>query len=231
MGIVDNMIVFDGRTSKDFNVLLSGFDTYTAPERDVERVSVPGRNGDVVIDNGRYENVDVTYKCLLLRHLETDYSEFIAWLMSGAGYKRLEDTFHPDEFRMASFKGSVKPKLYDYENASFSITFNCKPQRWLKSGEDVTTLIDGGTIINETSYTAKPLIRAYSAGTLTVNGQSLTISSVDGYVDIDSERLNAYKGSTNKNSTVSGVFPTFVAGENVITYTGRLEITPRWWRL
>ena len=231
MGIKEDMIIFGGKSTKDFNLYVSGFDTYNTPKRDIEAVTVPGRNGDIMIDNGRYENVDITYKCLMLKQFKTEFSAFVAYLMANEGYQRLEDTFHPDEFRLAIVQKVVKPKLYDYDNANFSLTFNCKPQRYLKSGEEIITLNDGGTIYNETVYTAKPLIRAYSAGTLTVNGKNFIISSVSEYVDIDCDLMTAYKGSTNKNNTVSGVFPELIPGTNTITYTGKLEIMPRWWRL
>lgn len=41
--------------------VISGYGTYGAPERDVSMVSIPGRNGDLVFDNGRFTNAEVYY--------------------------------------------------------------------------------------------------------------------------------------------------------------------------
>lgn len=41
--------------------VISGYGTYGAPERDVEAVAVPGRNGDLIFDNGRFTNAEVYY--------------------------------------------------------------------------------------------------------------------------------------------------------------------------
>lgn len=41
--------------------VISGYGTYGAPERDVEMVAIPGRNGDLIFDNGRFTNAEVYY--------------------------------------------------------------------------------------------------------------------------------------------------------------------------
>ena len=39
-------IYFNGKAGKDCNLFASGEATFDAPEKEVERVSIPGRNGD-----------------------------------------------------------------------------------------------------------------------------------------------------------------------------------------
>ena len=51
---------YDGRSSIDFGMVISGSGTFGAPQRDVEMVPVLGRNGDLIIDNGRYLNTMLT---------------------------------------------------------------------------------------------------------------------------------------------------------------------------
>ncbi len=48
---------FKGQPSSSFGLIISEKDIYSAPAHDVSFVSVPGRNGDVLIDNNRYENM------------------------------------------------------------------------------------------------------------------------------------------------------------------------------
>lgn len=232
INLKNNLFTFDGISTQDFGIMLSGFDTYSTPKRDVTMMTVPGRSGELTIDNGRFENVELTYKCLVYKDNLYGYEAFRSFMASCRGYQRLEDNFHPDEFRLAVFKDEIEPKLKgDYEAASFEITFNCKPQRYLKSGEESITLTDGGILANPTLFDAKPLIRAYANGNLVVNGNTFTITNINEYVDIDCDIMNAYKGSTNMNANVSGIFPCLTRGENVIQYTGRLDIIPRWYNI
>ena len=231
MGIISNMFTFGGKSTKDFGILLSGYDTYTTPSRDITSLTVPGRDGELTIDNGRFENVDLTYKCLVYKNMKQDYEGFRSYMASCRGYQRLEDNFHPDEFRIAVFKEDIAPDLKgEYEAASFDITFNCKPQRYLKSGEETLTISNRGIIMNSLLFASKPLIRVYASGTLTVGSQIMTITNVDGYLDIDCDIMNAYKGAENKNASVSGTFPLLNVGENEISFTGgRIDIIPRWY--
>ena len=46
-----NYITYSGKSSADYGVWVSGGGTFDAPSRDVQTVSVPGRNGDLTFDN------------------------------------------------------------------------------------------------------------------------------------------------------------------------------------
>lgn len=236
MGVTvkENLFTFGGKSTKDFDIYLSGAGTYRSPERDVEMLTVPGRSGDLTFDNKRFLNVELSYKCLIMGNIDQNYEAFRAYMASVHGYQRLEDNFHPDEFRLAVFKNAIEPKIEGskYDVASFEIVFNCKPQRWLKSGEEVIALTNSGMIMNNLLFAARPLCRVYAAGVLTIGDYSMTISNVDGYTDIDCDIMNAYKGSVNKNSTISGEFPLIEPGENEVSFTGgRVDITPRWYTI
>lgn len=221
---------FGGINSDDFHMYISGYGTYGTSERDVTIQSIPGRNGDLTIDNGRFTNIGVIYKAVIYDNLAENYKAFSSQISKLKGYQRLEDTFHPDEFRLGIFRGGLKPKLRGYNGAGLELTFNCKPQKYLKSGEEVFEINQEGLLNNPTDFDANPLIKLYGSGTLTINSTSLVVTNVaaNDYIMIDSELMNAYKGSTNLNSKISGPFPKLVPGDNEITYTGALEIEPRW---
>ena len=133
----DHYFVIGGRPSSDFGIVCSSDNGFDAPARDVETISVQGRNGDLHIDKGRWENVSVTYTCTIERDFVRKFGEFRKFISSLRGYQRLEDTFHPGEYRMASLNGGIEvDKLGTrYNSGTFDLTFNCKPQRFLKSGE------------------------------------------------------------------------------------------------
>lgn len=132
-----NNFIFGGVNSADYNVWISGSGSFSAPERRVERVSVPGRNGDLIIDGGKWNNITVTYPAFIPKGFETQFDYFRSEMSKLTGYQRLEDSYHPDEYRMAALADGIAPSRTGafLKNGEFSLTFNCKPQRFLKSGE------------------------------------------------------------------------------------------------
>ena len=236
MGVIHHYLTIDGRSTEDFNTWISGGGTFDSPERDVELVSVPGRNGDLAIDNGRFNNIEVEYDCFISKDFADNIHALRSYLGSLTGYKKLEDTYHPEVYRLALFTSGVKVKPTTRNLAGeFTLTFNCKPQRFLKRGERAITFTTNGAIKNPTLHDALPLIRAYGTGTLTIGGITITITSANGYTDIDCELQEAFKGSANCNGNITlddGEFPKLVSGSNNVNMTvSRLDIIPRWWTI
>ena len=228
---------YDGKSSREFGIIINEHTGYNSPERDFTTVEVPGMNGDLTLDNGRYKNVIITYKCGIANGFAAQISALRAWLCSNIGYHRLEDSYHPDYYRIARISGTMEPTSFARARAGqFDIQFDCKPQRFLKSGEEIYTFTGTGKIVNPTLYNALPLIRAYGTGTLSIGSTTITISLANTYTDIDCAIQDAYKEATNCNGNIvlnSGNFPVLKPGENGISLSGisRIELTPRWWTI
>lgn len=225
-------LIFDGINSKDFHVYLSDAKQFEGAQKVYERKKIPGRSGDLVFSDGSYENVDIEYNFYLLGDTVTDLDAFRGALISREGYIRLEDTLRPDEYRMGIMTSPFDIDSSDRKNASFDVTFSCKPQRYLKDGELKHTFTTAGMIQNPTYFASKPLIRAYGTGTLTIGDKSCTISS-GSVTDIDSDVMDAYYGTENRNGCFSGDFPVLVPGKNELSFTGftKIVIVPRWWKI
>jgi phage-related protein len=227
-----NSFTFNGTNARDFGLIPSGGQTFGSPQRAQQMIQVPGRNGDIIIDGGRWENIEITYHAYCAKFIEN--RNLIADWLNTPGYHRLEDDWNPAHFRQASFAGPLEWDTFLARHGETDLVFNCKPQKWLYEGENTTTFTSSGEIVNPTAYNAKPLLRAYGTGTMTVNGTEVTVSSADGYTDIDCELMDCFKGSTNCNLNVTvDEFPELKPGSNEISFTGfsRIEITPRWWEL
>lgn len=233
-------LTFDGENSLDYGIYITGKAVYNAPERALEMVTIPGRNGTLAIDQGRFENIAVTYPAGAFGTTQTEYAgkatAFRNVLASRYKYVRLEDDYHPDEYRLGLFKNGLEVNPVSMSRAGeFDIVFDCKPQRFLKSGETVVTLTETGTITNPTLFNSKPLLVATGTGTITINGIEIAISETP--TTIDCEAMEAYNGTTSRNGDIvltPNEFPTLAPGENEITLGAgitRLEITPRWWRI
>ena len=55
-----NYFVYNGVSSLDMGLRIESKNVFSAPEYDVTFQSIPGRNGDLILPNGRYPTVQVT---------------------------------------------------------------------------------------------------------------------------------------------------------------------------
>lgn len=231
-----NWLTFNGVSTKDFGVYISGHNTFNAPERDIDVISIKGKNGDLTIDNGRYKNLPLSYPAFIYDRFDANIEGLRNFLLSQRGYKRLEDSYHPKEYRLARYKGDVTVKAVDWlEAGEFELNFDCYPQRFLKEGEHPIIFEADGSIYNA-YQPSKPLIRAYGTGSFEIGSYTVTIDTADEYTDIDCELQECYKDTmaTNCNNNVTLVdFPVIENGANSVSMTGitRLDIIPRWWIL
>lgn len=237
--MANNTFIFDSVASSTFNLLVYDGGTDDMPEKIYDTVQIAGKNGYDILDEGRYDNIDHPYSCLIYENCEAKLAELRSFLSATIGYKRLEDSMHPDEFYLAKASMPLNVVMHkDRDMAKFTLAFDRKPQRWLKSGENAISFTSGGTISNPTYNASKPLVRAYGTGYFTLGGVRVNISSSysRAYIDIDCELMDAYHGSNNMNEYISIVgneFPTIPSGQSNVVINGlsKIDVTPRWYRI
>ena len=197
MGLL-NYLTYDGVDSRDFGVFISGEGAFDAPARRGEMISIPGRNGSLFIDEGVFENITVEYPAFIGTGYEAIFRQklgnFRSALTSRGNYKRLTDTYHPDEFRLGVYREGleVDPEVIT-RAGEFTLKFDCKPQRYLVSGEDPIVLTSGALITNPTLFYAKPLLKAIGNGTVRIEPYEFIVSGNDGEIWIDSEIMESYR--------------------------------------
>ena len=187
-GAIYKSLVFDGEDSRNYGVYITGEAVYNAPGRDVEMVEIPGRNGSFALDKGRFQNIEVSYPAGIFADNEADFAEAISdfrnFLCSRRGYVRLTDEYNPSEYRMAIYKSGLEVSPAQLKAGEFDIVFDCKPQRWLTSGETAVTVSSGGTINNPTLFEASPLLDVYGYGSISFNDYTIEITP-QFYGDVD----------------------------------------------
>jgi phage-related protein len=121
--------------------------------------------------------------------------------------------------------------------ASFEIGFDCKPQRFVKAGENAVVLTANGSLFNQYGQIALPFVALYGhgEGRLTIGDCVVDVKELDGTLYLDSETQNAYNNSGNQNLNINApIFPVLGDGEIPVAFSGgieRVEIIPRWWEL
>ena len=231
-------LIYNGESSADYDLLVGAQNTFNAPKRSVTKYTIPGRNGDLIKDNGCFENISVAYTIVCKNRFESLADSISAWLKSPTSYCRLEDSHHPEYYRMGLVTDAITYTTGTLNHsAKATVTFDCKPQKWLTEGERVEKFTSAGTIFNSTKFASKPLIKVYGNGqsTLKIGDYSMSLN-LQAYVTIDSGLMDCTRGNMNMNSHVvlASGFPELKSGMNLITFTGgikSIEITGRWWTI
>ena len=204
----------------------------------VEAQTIPGRNGDLIWETGSYENRSGEAECFCMqKDVERALSSAGRFLMGKKGYRRLETSDDPDHYWMARVENSPQIAMRLRTLAPFDIGFDCKPQRFVKAGENAVVFTSNGALFNQYSQIALPFITLYGrgAGRITIGDCVVEVKALDGILYLDSDTQNAYNGNGNQNLNINApVFPVLGDGEIQISFSGgidRVEIIPRWWEL
>lgn len=220
------------------NIIIEHAPQSNRPERKVDRYKVPGRNGDIVVPQNAWENVRRSYDLAIIgTDYDTAASELMSWLYAPSGYQRLTDSFDTAVYRRAYVSEETDIENLMNTTGRCTIVFECDPRRFLKTGETSVTLANGTrSYTNPTRFEARPVITVHGSGsgTITAYNKQITISSITEGMVIDCEAQEAYLGTSNLNSDVSGTFPTLGPGtRNIIIGGGitSIDMVPNWWTL
>ena len=255
---MDRELTFAGTNLGTFDAHFSNGGSFPVPARIYEHVDVLGRNGTLLIDSGKYGNVKITFPAYVYEEFRGSYNDLIEFLSSKVGYQRIEDSLEPDVYRMGAYVGGTNPSVKNSdEMGSFEITFDCKPQKFLKQNESGITVgsssSDAVSFSNPTAFVSKPLIKMYSNSRLIINGSSFFTMQMGNlsqagsgvnYAYVDCDTLQVYSeggenltGYLTINSYAYGneKFPFFGSGGSWTAYntvaSSRDIIYPRWWKI
>ena len=240
--MLNETFYLDGIDAGTVGIKLQKPITFSEPVPIVEYENIPGRNGSLIYDYESFKNRTSKALCYCLDNdVELQIRAVNKFLFSSTGYRRLESSDDPNHFWLARISSGARIELRKGKLAPFEIIFDCKPQRFLKSGELATSFFgsdEGYVFYNQTGFNAKPLINVYGYGSGTLKIGKYTVEIGDSGaspVILDCDTQNAYSASENLNKYVNAPeFPVLVPGENKISYSGSISsvrIVPRWWEL
>lgn len=239
-----NGFTFGDRSTWEFDMHVEKYPRISVPKRKMQTYTVPGRNGDLHVMEDAWENYTQPYEVYFHGKLPAPEQAhaIVAWLFGPAGYRRLQDAYDPNHYRMAICKGplDIENKLNKYGRCT--ILFDCAPQSYLLEGEAAVSFSVPDRLFNPTMFPAQPIITVYGtgAGTLTVGSVVVDIKEITDPIILDCGRMQAYSqpgegAPVNRNGSIyAPVFPVLSPGENVIAFAGgitKAEIIPRWWTL
>lgn len=178
---MEDMILFNGRSSTDFEMIVTEYPVLSRGVRRGDAYQIAGRNGTEIREDDTFENYTMTYKVAFPedRGPSVTTAEIARWLLGSSGFCRLEDTFEPDFYRLARYAGPLNVSQLLDKCGEAPLAFDCQPERYLKSGEKAVTLFENvdlihdshgvsTTIHNPTAFDAAPLIRFTGTGSFVI---------------------------------------------------------------
>ena len=238
-----NDLILNGTSLAQFGAIISAEGSWSSPARDITVVEIPGRSDPIMQDNGRWKPQKLKYRigCVGGR----TFDQVRAVLNSFAGGKvRLEDSYHPDEYRNAWFTGEVTPSLQVNNHLlEATVEFTADARRWLKSGEIAMTYTKGTEyyINNPTMFDAHPVFQisesASSAVMVVIGSGTITFPATSGSTStliFDTETMSCVddKGAAYTDMTILNESSIYLAAGTtsyVRSNNSDLILTPRWY--
>ena len=199
---------FNGKSCEEFGLTVESIPNFLSARRKTEVFQIPGKSGDFIHQNGRYENLTQEYDVFLDPGAEsyiTAAKKISNWLGNVDGYARLEDDYDPDSFRMAYFAGPLDMTNWFRRKGRATLEFICRPQRYRKAGEEELTVSFGTPIVN-TGMPSEPYV-SITYPDITRNENTKTIILLNGKPWFTAEYMS-YGGTVT-----------------VDTYTGKIHST------
>lgn len=189
--------------SSDFGLLVTGTGIFNSPSREFTTYNVSGLNGAVIVDEDRYSNVTINYELQLVNASIDNLNAIRRWLCTPSGYQRIYDSYDATTYREGVFTGNLQWTMVNLQkHGKCTVQFNCKPQRFLISGDTEVTLSANvhKSWENDTDFKCYPIIEINNVvtGTLsftaTYTGGGFTImaSALSGTCYIDCQNQTAY---------------------------------------
>lgn len=233
------MFTYKGKSSHEMDLKLENNLVFTAPSRDIEFVTVDGKDGDIAFDKRRYESVIRSIPCTLIPNDRTDIEQLIHnindWLSTDVGYH--DFTWSGD----ASFVyKAIVSEGYDIQRllsryGKTVLSFRFHPIKYLASSLVERSVANNSNINNPYNLPAKPIIRLIGNGNLKIyiGDELLDLRNVLNGITIDCETQTVTSANgqfTEFDKMFSYPFPSLKPGNNTITFSENVQemyITPR----
>ena len=225
------MFTYKNKNSKNFGLRVLNEVTFTSPVRDVSLIQVPGRDGDLVRDNGRFNSVIKRMPCRLEVSddgIEQAISRVNNWLIDDGRFHEFEWEGDPEFLYRARIHGDVSTARFLSRFGKTMIDFSFHPVKYLKSSLGFRQVSSGDNVRNEFNIDAKPRLRVLGNGDVTIhiNGRPLVLRGISGGCLIDSESMSItdLEGQYPWFERMFSPFPVLTSGDNLITFGSNVSV-------
>jgi len=217
----DRFFTFNGRSSKDFNLLIQNNFEVEPGGTDVSYTSIPGRNLDIVNPNNRYNNGTLKYECFVdirwfnqsfykdLSELKRDLVYWLEVSENYSGYSKLIDNLDENYYYLARLSKTPTMSFISSKCANITLEFNVGPVKYRLDSQNYQPIVSGDMLLNPEPLCSYPIIKVEGTGSfdLTLNGVTYKITDLGGLTYIDSTKHRVYDDSKLKNNVA--IFPNY----------------------
>lgn len=228
---------FNGVSSTTHGLRVTSDYVINSTGNDVETVSVPGRDGDLLISKNRLKSVTIELPCTVLssRKLTDAESDISNWL-NVDGYKDLTLSWDPDFIYRSAFIETFEIASLMRQFGKVKLNFLTYPIKFYKQGRTTQTLSNGATVNGLGNVNAKPIITLVGSGdcTLTINGRKTKLRAVQNTITLDMQARQVFSGNLPAWDKVVRApqyqMPYLDAGRNLISWDGdfTVKMAPYW---
>ena len=229
---------FNGKRNTDFGLKVAEGKKITTSSPDVERVTVAGRDGELLISNNRLNSAELSFPVNLVKEkglIATEIDEISEWL-NVAGYKDLTISYDPDFIYRAAYLETFSIEETMRQFGKTTINFVCYPVKFYKQGRTTQTLSNGATVNGIGNVNAKPIITLVGSGdcTLTINGRKTKLRAVQNTITLDMQARQVFSGNLPAWDKVVRApqyqMPYLDSGRNLISWDGdfTVKMAPYW---
>lgn len=228
---------FNGVSSITHGLRVTSDYVINSTGNDVETVSVPGRDGDLLISKNRLKSVTIELPCTVLssRKLTDAESDISNWL-NVDGYKDLTLSWDPDFIYRSAFIETFEIASLMRQFGKVKLNFLTYPVKFYKQGRTTQTLSNGATVNGLGNVKANPVITLVGSGdcTLTINGRKTKLRAVQNTITLDMQARQVFSGNLPAWDKVVRApqyqMPYLDAGRNLISWDGdfTVKMAPYW---
>lgn len=125
--------IYNGQSSDDFGLYVEQYPPRPFPSRKADTYSIPGRSGDLIVDENAFTNTVQEYEVYISGGtvgFQKRAALIAKWLIGTGGYNELVDEYDPTIYREARFIGGENWLNALNRFGRATLTFDCKPQRY-----------------------------------------------------------------------------------------------------
>jgi len=221
---------FNGHSSDEFGIYIVKKPNIDRSARKFRSASVDGRNGNIYQLQDAWNEVIVSYDIyaggMEDEQVITDFTDIMEWLNSADDYAVLTDSYDTAHYRLAVYVDSATIEQAWYSLGKTTISFRCRPQRYLSTGANIMQNPTAGTY-SDNGITAV----VNSRGIVTVSGTATADANViiplDKPFTITQSMIDDGLKAYLKSSKINGTLHIRDSNNNSLVGMG-LETTHSW---
>lgn len=210
------MVKWNNIDFKDKGIIVEKTPTISKGKKDIVTYTIDGRSGFLSVDKGTYQPFSVQVQC---HAKETANFDDIKAFLDGYGTL----TFDNQREYTAVVNNAIPfEKVQMFK--SFAVQFMVNPIAHDITPTTINLLAYDEFTITGATYEIEPTITIECSGDveITINNKTFTLEDTDGTYILDCKNKVITKSGANASSIMSGDFPTFKNGTNVVETTGTI---------